>query len=132
MKRKNRRALKLNAEQAVKVLHHLIAEGKLAASDVMNALKRREAMIADLRRRLMALEQGEIAKIGATGKGLARKVQRKARRRLSAATRAKYRLMGKYMGTVRNLPKDAKAKISAIREKSGLTVAIAAARKMAK
>ena len=83
MKRKSPR---IAAEHATHALHLLIADGKLTASDVTNALKRREAMIADLRRRLVALERGGITKIQTTRRKLARTLPRKAKRRLSAAS----------------------------------------------
>jgi hypothetical protein len=60
--------------------------------------------------------------------------RRVARRkpRISAATRKIYQQQGRYMAAVRPLPKAARAKIKAIREKSGVRAAIAAAKRMAK
>ena len=131
LKRKTQKSLKIKTHHAAHALHLLIAEGKLTTGHVTDALKRREKLIAALRSSLDALERGEIAAMERTGRKTTRRVQPKAKRRLSAATRAKYRLMGKYMGTVRPLPKAAKAKVKAIREKSGIRAAIAAAKKMA-
>jgi hypothetical protein len=115
---------KMTVDQAANALHLLIAEGKIAVRDVTNALKRREAMVAELRKRLAALESGAFV---ATKRRIAR-----SKRRLSAARRASLKLQGQYLGTVRPLSKAAKAKIKAIREKKGFRVAISAARRMAK
>jgi hypothetical protein len=126
LKRTARTNLKITANHAAHALHLLISEGKIAAKDVTNALKRREAMIADLRRRLGALEAGAIVAAKSAGKKIAR-----GRRRLSAARRAALKLHGQYLGTVRPLSKAARAKVKAIREAKGIRAAIAAARKMA-
>jgi hypothetical protein len=88
-------------------------------------------MILDLRQRLASLERGEVAKIAGAGRRVARKVERKVKRKMSAARRAALKLHGKYIGSVRTLTKAGRAKIKAIREKSGVRAAIAAARKMA-
>jgi hypothetical protein len=114
----------ISSERAAHALHLLIAEGKVKAQDVTNALKRREAMIADLRKRLAALEVGVVS--------AGRRIERTAKRRLTAERRAALKLHGQYLGFVRPLPKAAKAKIKAIREKAGVRAAIAAARKMAR
>lgn len=129
MKAKRRPTLRIATEHAAHALHLLIAEGKIAATDVTNALKRREALIADLRQRLTALEAGALVKTGVeTRKGRVRR----RRRKISAATRAKFRAQGRYMAALRRLPKAARAKAKAIREKSGVRAAIAAAKRMGK
>jgi hypothetical protein len=128
LKRKTRKPLNITADRAAHVLRVLIADGKLAAKDVTNALRRREQLIRDLRQRLVALEQGAVSAIERAGKRVARKPKRK----MSAARRAALKLHGKYLGTVRTLSKADRAKVKAIREKSGVKAAIAAARKMAK
>lgn len=132
MKRKTRKALTLTAEHAAHALSLLIADGKIAAKDVTNALKRRELMIFDLRRRLVALEGSAVSTIERAGTKVALKVERKAKRRMSTARRAALRLHGKYLGTVRPLSKAARARIKTIRETAGVHAAIKAARKMAK
>lgn len=132
MKRKTRKPLTIAADRAAHVLHILIAEGKLTAKHVSGALKRREAMIHELRQRLEALERGAVADVERKGRGIARRVARKPGRKMSAARRAALRFHGQYLGHVRTLPKAAKAKIKAIREKSGVRAAIAAAKKLAK
>jgi hypothetical protein len=130
LKRNARTTLKISADRAAHALHLLIADGKIAAKDVTNALKRREAMISDLRKRLIALEQGAISGIGATGRELARTATRK-RRKMSPARLAALRLNGSYMGYVRRLSKAQKASLKKIRETKGVRAAIAAARKIA-
>ena len=132
MKRKTRLALRINTAHAVHTLHLLIAEGKIAATDIAGALKRREKMIRDLRQRLVALEQGAVSAMRRTGRTLARKAARKPKRKMTAARRAALKLHGQYLGTVRPLSKANRAKVKAIRVKSGVRAAIAAARRMAK
>jgi hypothetical protein len=129
LKRKTVRALNITNENALRALHLLVAEGKIAAKDVMTALKRREALIADLRQRLVALEAGALA-VAKTARTKVRGRRRK--RRISAATRAKYEAQGRYMAALRRLPKAARVKAKAVREKSGVRAAIAAAKRMAK
>jgi hypothetical protein len=119
--------LRIRPDHAAHALHTLIAEGKLTANAVTNALKRREKLIAALRHRLAALESGAVWTTTNAWKRAARK-----RRRLSAARHAALKLHGQYLGFVRPLSKANRAKVKAIREKSGIKAAIAAARRMAK
>jgi hypothetical protein len=133
--KRNFKSLRILPEHAARALHTLMAEGKIAAKDVAAALKRREALISDLRKRLTALEAGIVEKVKPKGKTkpkAKRGVGRHRQRRLSAATRAKYRQQGRYMAAVRRLPKAGRAKVKAIREKSGVAAAVAAAKRMAK
>ena len=132
MKRRTRKTLTITADRAAHVLHILIADGKLTAKHVSDALKRREQLIHDLRLRLAALEQGTVSAVERTRTKIARKVGRKAKRRMSPARRAALKLHGRYLGHVRTLSKGARAKVKAIREKSGVQTAIEAARAMAK
>jgi hypothetical protein len=134
LKRNSRKSLNLTATHAAQAIHVLIADGKIAARDVTAALKRREEMIHDLRHRLAALEGGPQAKDGpfAMTTDVARRGRRRTRPKLSAARRAALKLHGRYIGSVRTLPKAAKAKIKALRERRGVRAAIAAAKKMAK
>jgi hypothetical protein len=125
LKRNARTTLKITSDRAAHALHVLIADGKIVAKDVTAALKRREAMIADLRKRLAALELGVVS-MKATGKQA-----RKVRRKMTVARRAALKLHGQYLGHVRKLSAANRARIKAIREKSGVRAAIAAARKMA-
>ncbi len=131
MKRKTNKTLNIAADRAAHVLHILIADGKLAAKDVTNALKRREEMIHELRQRLLALEHGAVSAVERTAKKIARKVMRR-KRKMTAARLAALRLNGKYMGHVRRLSTAQKATVKKIRETKGVRAGIAAARKMAK
>jgi hypothetical protein len=127
LKRNTRKTLNIAADRAAHALHVLIADGKIAARDVTDALKRREAMIRELRDRLVALEQGAVSAMKATGKKV-----RKAKRRMTAARLAALRLNGKYMGHVRRLSKAQKATVKKIRETKGVRAGIAAAKRMEK
>ena len=131
MKRRIRTQLRISASSAAHALHVLIADGKLAAKDVVNALKRREAMIDELRQRLVALEQGLVSSTAVVRKAATRRAKVKPRRRVSAARRAAMRLHGTYLGTIRPLSKANRAKVKAIREKSGVRAAIAVAKRIA-
>ena len=137
-----RSSLVLSGEQARQAFALLVDEGKLAASEVRKALQRRDRLIKSLKARLAALETG----VGTLGTRLfggraSRKVRKAstvkpeaARRkpRISAATRRLYQQQGRYMAAVRNLSKAKQAKVKAIREKSGVRAAIAAAKGMAR
>jgi hypothetical protein len=128
LRRNLQRHITIQPKHAAHALHTLIAEGKLTAKDITNALKRREKLIFVLRHRLAALESGAIL----TTKNAGKNVARGTRRRLTAARRAALKLQGQYLGTVRPLSKAAKAKIKAIREKKGFRAAIAEAKRLAK
>jgi ParB-like chromosome segregation protein Spo0J len=135
VRRKTRKALELSAEHAAIALHLLIEDGKIAASDVARALKRREKMIQELRDRLIALEQAAAPvarRFAADGRRAYQKGAPKARKAISRAQKVARQAQGRYMAAVRRLSKDARAKIKAIRERSGVDVAIKAALKMAK
>ena len=132
MKRKTRKTLRFTAEHATNALHILIADGKIAAKDVAHALKRSEGMIKELRDKLAALG-GEGADIVAgVRRAVTRRAARKPKRRVSASRRAAMKLHGKYLGTVRPLSKANRATVKAIRAKSGVRAAIAAAKRMEK
>jgi hypothetical protein len=142
MTRRRRSSLPLSGDQARDALAVLVHDGKVAAGEVQKALKRHRHLVTDLRGKLAVLEEAA----GKTGKRLfkdgpfpmaqkLRAVKRMAARRkprISAATRKIYQQQGRYMAALRNLSKEQRAKIKAIREKSGVRAAIAAARKMAK
>jgi hypothetical protein len=141
MAKRRRSSLALSGDQARQALVVLIQEGKLAAGEVRKALQRRDRLIRALRTSLAALETGASSVGKRIFKGgpfpmarKARTARRKVARpkpRISAATRAMYRVQGKYLSALRPLSKQARAKIKAIRRKSGVQAAIAAARKMA-
>jgi len=124
--------LNISADRAAHVLHILIADGKLTAKHVSAALRRREDLIHELRQRLAALEQGAVSAVETVGRKSLRTVRKTAKRRMSRARSAALKLHGRYLGHIRTLPKPAKAKVKAIREKSGVHAAIRAARKLAK
>lgn len=135
MRRKTKRALKLSAEHAAVALNLLIQDGKIAAGDVAKALKRREQMIQDLRARLNALEEAAAPvarRLAADGRKAYLRARPKAKKAISRAQRVARQAQGRYMAAVRSLSKDARARIKAIRAKSGVDASIKAALKMAK
>src|SRR6202162_4972163 len=128
MARHRKASLGLSAEQARQALTVLVQEGRLAASEVRRALDRRDRLVRALKTSLAALESGAVS-VGKRLKGSllrARKAgtgkRRVARRkpRISAATRKLYQQQGRYMAALRNLSKDKRAKVKAIRKKSGV------------
>ncbi len=134
MARPRKSTLNFSGNQARQALAVLIQEGKLAAGEVRNALLRRERLIRALRASLAALEHGVGTLRRQIPRPAKRTVTRKAARRkprISAATRKMYQAQGRYMAAVRQLPKEARAKVKAIREKSGVAAATKAAKKMA-
>jgi hypothetical protein len=138
MVKRRRQSLALSGEHARQALAVLVHDGKLAAGEVSKALKRHRHLVTDLRARLAALEEG-VGKAGTRmfkdgpfpmarkAKSFKRKVARR-KPRISAATRKKYQAQGRYLAALRPLSKGARAKIKAIREKSGVRAAIAAAK----
>jgi hypothetical protein len=132
LKRKTRKSLTITPELAVNALRVLIAEGKIAAADVTAALKRREQLIRDLRQRLLTLERGAMSAVRMAGKRVPHRTVRRPKRKFTAARRAALKLHGRYLGHIRTLPKAARLRIKAIRERSGVQAAIGVARKLAK
>jgi hypothetical protein len=110
-------------------LHMLISEGRVATRE-LRAMLKRQKLIEKLRRRLEALE-GQGLAVGDTVRRSARPAARRVKRRVSAARRAAMKAQGRYLAAIRRQPKAARAKIKAIREKSGVKAAIAAAKRMA-
>lgn len=142
MARRRKSFLALTAQQAQAALGVLIQEGKIAANDVRKALQRRDRLIRALRSSLAALEHG-VGRLGRQFKDspfpmVSRRAKPAkfpvARRkpRISAATRKMYQQQGRYMAALRPLSKQQRAKIKAVREKSGVQAAIAAARRLAR
>jgi hypothetical protein len=127
--------LVLSGEQAHQAFALLVDEGKLAVGEIRKALQRRDRLIRTLRARLAALEAGAASVGTRLFKGsapAARTAKRRRKPRISAATRKMYQQQGRYMAAVRPLPKAVRAKVKAIREKSGVRAAIGAAKRMAK
>jgi hypothetical protein len=125
--RRRRSTLAVTADQAHQALSFLIHEGKVAASSVQKALKRRERLVREIKERMAqlgveGLEAGKTVRRRAvkafrTAETTSRPAQKRARREITAATRKLYRLQGKYMSVLRPLSKEARAGIKAIREK---------------
>jgi len=115
--------MKLDQRQAHYVLEALVARRKVAVRHIREILKERDREIAALRRRL-----GELESLGAgLAAGAAARAAQTAgrvRRRLSPRVRALRRQQGQYMGLVRRLEAREKARVSAVREKKGLSAAI--------
>ena len=144
MARRRKSTLAVSAEQARQALGVLIHEGKLAAGEVQKALQRRDRLIRALRSSLASLGE-EAGKVGRrvmkngpfpmlrkTGRRAKGNLARKAKHKISAATRKIYQQQGRYMAALRPLSKGARAKVKAIRAKSGVRAAIAAARRTRK
>jgi recombinational DNA repair ATPase RecF len=134
MRRKTRKALKLSAEHAAVALHLLLEDGKVAAADVTKALKNREKLIRDLRKRLSALEKAArpvARRIARARRKAVRRAEPRARKAMSSAQKAARRAQGRYMAAIRRLSKDARGRIKTIRKQSGVDAAIKAALKMA-
>lgn len=135
MARRRRTTLKISAEEARHVLAFLVHEGKIAASQVQNAIERREHLVRDLKSRLAALGEEGMASASRVGKRAARewRSSRPARKRaISAAARAARQAQGHYLAAIRQLSKSARKQIKEVRAKSGVKAAIAAAKKMAR
>jgi len=139
---RRQRVAQLSVEQAAQALRLLIDQGRIRTQDIRNAFKRRDRLIRDLRSRLAELGAEAAAagrrfgKRAAAGLRAAEKASRPARKRakpkLSAATRKIYEMQGRYMAALRQLPKAARKQIKKIRATKGVRAAIAAAKRMAK
>jgi len=128
VRRKTKNALKLSAQHASLALQMLLEDGKIAAKDVTAALKRREKTIRELRARLSALGEDVASTVAKTA---AREGPR-ARRAISRAQRTARQAQGRYLGAIRRLSKQARARVKTIRAESGIDAAIRAAAKMSK
>ncbi|HEV7501853.1 MAG TPA: hypothetical protein VGQ33_17690 [Vicinamibacteria bacterium] len=129
MRRKTVKAVQLTGQHAAYALQMLIEDGKIAGRDVVQALKRREKTVRELRARLTALGEDVSKAVARASNGSAR-IQ-KARKQISRAQRTARQAQGRYMAAVRQLSKDSRKKIKAIREKSGVDAAIREARRLA-
>jgi hypothetical protein len=137
---KRRKSLaSLSQEQAHQALTFLVQEGKLAAGAVQKALDNRERLIREIRERLVKLGVESVRMAERAGKTAgkelrkAEKRSRPARKRaVYAATRDALKDQGQYLVAIRQLSKAARKEIKAIRAKSGVGAAIAAAKRMAK
>jgi ABC-type transporter Mla subunit MlaD len=134
VRRKTKKALRLSAEHAAVALHLLIEDGKVAAADVRRALKNREKMIKDLRARLAALEKAAAPaarRLARAGRKAVRRARPGARRALSRAQKVARKAQGQYLGAIRRLSREARARVKAVRKTSGVAAAIKTARKLA-
>jgi hypothetical protein len=134
MRRKTKKALRLSAEHAAAALQLLIEDGKVAASDVTRALRRREELIRDLRARLSALEEAArpaAKRLAKASRRVARSARPQARRAVSRAQKLARQAQGRYLAAIRSLSKEARVKVQAIRKSSGVVAAIKAARSLA-
>ena len=134
MRRKTRKALNLSAHHAGVALHMLVEEGKIAAGDIAKALRNRERMIKELRKRLSALETSArpmARRLASAGRKAVRRAAPPARKAITRAQRVARQAQGRYMAAVRRLSADARARIREIRKESGVDAAIKAALKMA-
>ncbi|MDQ6891547.1 MAG: hypothetical protein M3167_02580 [Acidobacteriota bacterium] len=129
----------ISAEEAQKALAYLVHEGTVTAKAVQKALQRREKLVREIRERMVALGVESLAISAKIGKGAitelrrAEKSSRKPRRKaVSAATKSARQFQGQYMSAIRRLSKTARKEIKALRAKSGVKAAIAAAKGMAK
>ena len=129
MRKKTVREIQLSGHHAAQALQMLIGDGKIAGRDVINALKRREKTVRELRARLTALGEDVSEAVVRSAKG-SPTIQR-ARKRISKAQRTARQAQGRYMAAVRQLSKDARKKVKAIRAKSGVDAAIREAKRLA-
>ena len=142
MRRRRKSGLNLSADDARRALAFMVSEGKVAAKDVVKALERRQKLIREITDRLAALGESATGLVSRVAKDVKPLVQRgrraakagrkRAKRAISAATRAKYQAQGRYMAAVRQLSKPTRAKIKKIREKSGVDAAVKAALALAR
>jgi ABC-type phosphate transport system auxiliary subunit len=129
VRRKTVKAVQLTGQHAAYALQMLIEDGKIAGRDVVQALKRREKTVRELRARLTALGEDVSKSVIRAANGSAR-IQ-KARKQISKAQRTARQAQGRYMAAVRQLSKDARKKVKVIRAKSGVDAAIREARRLA-
>lgn len=98
------------------------------------ALRRREKLVRELKKRLAALrgEAKEIVVAAARKAPPTRGERRRVRKTVSQAQKRAWKLQGAYMGSIARLSKETRAKVREIRKSSGARAAIAAAKKLAK
>jgi chromosome segregation ATPase len=129
LRKKTVKAIQLSGHHAAQALQMLIEDGKIAGRDVISALKKREKTVEDLRARLVALGEDVSEAVVRAANGSAR--VKKARKQISKAQRTARQAQGRYMAAVRQLSKQARSKVKAIRQKSGVDAAIREAKRMA-
>lgn len=127
---KPKRFPKLTAEQAHAALRWLHSLGKVKASDIVGALKRRDQLVEDIKQRLEQLG-GEGLRFLRGPVGLKRPPV-KRRKRPSAKARAAWKAHGRYLGAVRRLSASDRTRVKKLREAKGVRAAIAEAKRIAK
>lgn len=127
---------RLSGDEALAALRWLVGRGTIKVSHIKGALRRREGLVREIRTRLAALgDDGlRLLKDGPFPMNAKRTVgpTKRRHRRASAKARAAWKAQGQYLGAVRRLSKTNRAKVKAVREKSGARAAIATAKKIAK
>ena len=129
MRKKTVKAVRLTGEHAAYALQMLIEDGKIASRDVVQALKRREKTVRELRARLVALGEDVSDAVSRPSGGSPR--ARRIRKQITKAQRTARQAQGRYMAAVRKLSKDARKRVKDIRMKSGVVAAIREARRLA-
>jgi hypothetical protein len=128
VRKKTVKAVRLTGQHAAYALQMLIEDGKIASRDVVQALKRREKTVRELRARLIALGEDVSKAVQAANDS---PQARRARKQITRAQRTARQAQGRYMAAVRRLSKDARKRVKEIRLKSGVDAAIREARKLA-
>ena len=121
---------KLSEREALAALRWLHALGKVRSKEIVDALRERDRLAAEIRERLEQLG-GEGARF-LNAASFHERAPRPKTKRVSAKARAAWKAQGRYLGAVRRLSKTDRAKVKAIREKSGVRAAIATAMKIAR
>ena len=132
MARKIRRFPNITPQEAHAALRWLTATHKVTAKQITDALKAREQLAAEIMRKLEALGGEGLRFLRGPDSLLRRAPAKPKRRRASAKAQAAWRAQGRYMAAVRRLSKANRAKVKAIRERSGIRAAVAAAKKLGK
>jgi hypothetical protein len=117
---------RLSAEEALAALKWLHTTRKVTAKEILTAVRGREKLVAEIRERLERLGGDSLRFL--RGPEVLR--LRPRRRRASAKARKAWADQGRYIAAVRVLSKADRAKVRAIRAKSGVGAAIAAARRL--
>jgi hypothetical protein len=126
---------KLSAEDAHTALRWLHVTGAVTAKQIVAALREREDLVEEIRRRLEELTRlqgigGDRARF-LTSSAALRRPSRRRHRKASTEAVAAWRAQGRYLAAVRRLSKAHRRKVKRIREAKGVGAAIAAAKKIA-
>ncbi|MEO8034865.1 MAG: FaeA/PapI family transcriptional regulator [Acidobacteriota bacterium] len=132
---RKRQAFALTAPQARYILEKLIDEGKVDALDVRRHLAGMWEEMTILQKRVAELRgfvepakhPVHTAKVAV--KDVARAVRRRSRK-ISEETRASYQLQGQYLGYMRQIPEQQRAKYKRLARDEGRETAVAAMKKV--